>query len=60
MTQMSRDLGMTILGGAHCLSAFENATFLKELLNKSLKLGGAHAPVPADVGISKLIILIIF
>ena len=34
------------LGGAHCFSPFENANFLKQLLSKPLKLGGARAPRP--------------
>ena len=42
----ARDPGMTFFGGAHCFSPFENATFLKKLLIKPLKLGGARAPVP--------------
>ena len=34
------------LGGAHCFFLFENATFLKKLLSKPLKIGGALAPRP--------------
>ena len=40
----ARDPGMPFFGGAHCFFPFENASFLRKLLIKPLKLGVAIAP----------------